>query len=85
MQGVKIYKFPIIKQINHGDVTDSMMNRVCEVAKGVHLKTSHGKKKKCEFTWWMVTRLVIMSQGIQIVNHSIVHLKLIQCYMSIIP
>ena len=42
----------------------------------------------CNYIWgWMLARLIvaIFLKYIQISNHYVVYLKLMQCYMSIIP
>ena len=57
-----------------------------KVAKRVDLKSSDpGGKLSCNYVWWwVITRLgVIMSQYIQVLNHDIVHLKIMcQLYLS---
>ena len=58
-----------------------------KVAERIDLKSSHNKKKCFNNIWWcMLTRhiLVIILQYLQILNLYIVHMKLIQCHMSII-
>ena len=49
----------------------------------VGLKLSHQKKFNYQ-QWMILTRLVIIKQFIQVLNHDVVHLKLIKCCMSII-
>ena len=80
-------------RISHGGVMYSSVtpvnNTVLHIWKllRVNLESSHHKEENSViFVWWqMSTRLVVMiSQYIQISNHSLVHLKLIQC-MSLIP
>ena len=54
----------------------------------VDCKSFYYKKKSYNYIWyWLLTRfiLVTISQYIQILNHDVVHLKLIYCYMSNIP
>ena len=71
--------------VQHGDCT---WTAYLKVAERLNLKSSDHKKRNFStyVWWWMLTRctVVIISQSIQIMNHHIAHLKLVQCYVSII-
>ena len=55
-----------------------------KVAKRTDLKRSHQKNCNC-MQWWILTKLILVGIliYIYIYNH-VVHLKVIQCYISII-
>ena len=59
----------------------------CWHKKKLKVFITHIHKLFCNYVWWcLVTRLIaIISQCLQISNHSVVHLKLMECYMSIVP
>lgn len=61
-----------------------------KISKRIDLESSHHKKEKknCSYVWWQIlTRLIVVTilQYKQIWNHHILHLNLLQCYVSIKP
>ena len=55
------------------------------VAKRINIKSSHQKKKFCNYVWWQILSrfgVVITLRYIEISNHYVVHLKLTQSCMS---
>ena len=56
-----------------------------QVAKRIDFKSSHHKKKICNYVrWWILTKImVIILQHIHVLTYYVVYLKLTPCYISV--
>ena len=58
-----------------------------KVAKRINLKSSHGKKKICNFVWQqMVTRLIMVTifKRIKILNHYVIYLNNVMVVVEVV-